>query len=63
MYRGFRNVGTTDAVQLTVITGVTEGRDDVSMPDSIAQRVRREHGEPVLEAFKKVFTFDQPAAA
>jgi hypothetical protein len=49
-------------VQLTVITGVTEGRDDVSMPDSIAQRVRREHGEPVLEAFKKVFKFDQPPA-
>jgi quercetin dioxygenase-like cupin family protein len=62
VYRGFRNVGTTDAVQLTVITGVTEGRDDVSMPDSIAQRVRREHGEPVLEAFKKVFKFDQPPA-
>jgi len=60
VYRGFRNVGTTDAVQLTVITGVTEGRDDVSMPDSIAQQVRREHGEPVLEAFKKVFRFDPP---
>jgi hypothetical protein len=60
VYRGFRNVGTTDAVQLTVITGVTEGRDDVSMPDSIAQQVRREHGESVLDAFKTVFKFDQP---
>ena len=62
VYRGFRNVGTTDAVQLTVITGLNTNRDDVSMPDSIAQRVRREHGEPVLEAFKKVFKFDPPRA-
>lgn len=61
VYRGFRNVGDTDAVQLTVITGITEGRDDVSMPDSIAQQVRREHGEEVLEKFKKVFYFDPPA--
>jgi quercetin dioxygenase-like cupin family protein len=63
IYRGFRNVGTTDAVQLTVITGLTQDRDDVSMPDSIAQQVRREHGEPVLDAFKTVFKFDPPRAA
>lgn len=63
VYRGFRNVGTTDAVQLTVITGLNTNRDDVSMPDTIAQQVRREHGEPVLEAFKKVFKFDPPRAA
>ncbi len=62
VYRGFRNVGTTDAVQLTVITGLTTNRDDVSMPDTIAQQVRREHGEPVLETFKKVFKFDPPRA-
>jgi quercetin dioxygenase-like cupin family protein len=62
IYRGFRNVGTTDAVQLTVITGLTTNRDDVSMPDSIAQQVRREHGEPVLEKFKTVFRFDPPPA-
>ena len=31
VYRGFHNVGDTDAVQLTVITGTGEGRDDVSM--------------------------------
>lgn len=62
VYRGFRNVGSTDAVQLTVITGVSDGRDDVSMPDSIARRVRGEYGEPVLEAFKKVFRFDPPPA-
>ena len=63
VYRGFRNVGTTDAVQLTVITGLNTNRDDVSMPDTIAQQVRREHGEPVLEAFKKVFKFDPPRAS
>ena len=62
VYRGFRNVGTTDSVQLTVITGLSANRDDVSMPDSIAQQVRREHGEPVLEAFKRVFRFDPPRA-
>lgn len=62
VYRGFRNVGTTDAVQLTVITGLTTNRDDVSMPDSIAQQVRREHGDDVLTAFKKVFHFDPPRA-
>ena len=62
VYRGFRNVGSTDAVQLTVITGLTANRDDVSMPDSIAQQVRREHGEPVLEKFKTVFRFDPPPA-
>jgi len=62
VYRGFHNVGTTDAVQLTVITGIAEGRDDVSMPDSVARQVRAEHGEPVLEKFRKVFRFDPPAA-
>ena len=58
IYRGFRNVGTSDAVQLTVISGLNESRDDVSMPHSIAERVEREHGRPVLEAFAKVFKFD-----
>ena len=61
VYRGFRNVGTTDAVQLTVITGISEGRDDVSMPDTVAREVRDGHGLAVLEAFKKVFHFDPPA--
>ena len=62
VYRGFRNVGATDAVQLTVITGISEGRDDVSMPDSVAREVRDGHGEAVLDAFKKVFRFDLPVA-
>ena len=60
VYRGFSNVGTTDAVQLTVITGISEGRDDVSMPDSVAREVQGGHGMAVLEAFKKVFRFDPP---
>src|SRR5688572_2476707 len=63
IYRGFRNVGTTDAVLLTIITGAVEGRDDVSMPHSIAEQVKTEHGDKVLEAFKKLFQFDPPAAA
>jgi quercetin dioxygenase-like cupin family protein len=62
VYRGFRNVGTTDAVQLTVLTGLADGRDDVSMPHSIAERVEREHGVKVREAFGKVFCFDPPRA-
>jgi quercetin dioxygenase-like cupin family protein len=63
VYRGFRNVGTTDAVQLTVITGLSQGRDDVSMPNSIAEQVQREHGEKVLDAFKALFRFDPPRGA
>lgn len=61
VYRGFTNVGDTDAVQLTVITGDPGSRDDVSMPDSVAQQVTREHGEKVLDAFKNIFHFDPPA--
>lgn len=58
VYRGFRNVGDGDAVQLTVITGVEEGRDDVSIPDSVAKQVQTEHGADVLASFRRVFTFD-----
>ena len=60
VYRGFKNVGETDAVQLTVITGVDEGRDDVSMPDSIAQRVGKDFGKEIVDAFRSVFSFDAP---
>jgi quercetin dioxygenase-like cupin family protein len=60
VYRGFRNVGNGEAVLLTVITGVDEGRDDVSMPDTVAQQVRREHSDEVLDSFKRVFRFDPP---
>jgi quercetin dioxygenase-like cupin family protein len=60
VYRGFRNVGKTDAVQLTVISGGAEARDDVSMPHSIAEQVQREHGEKVMAAFKSLFAFDPP---
>jgi mannose-6-phosphate isomerase-like protein (cupin superfamily) len=57
-YRGFSNVGETDAVLLTVISGPVEGRDDVSMPHSVAQQVEGEHGTKVLDAFKTVFHFN-----
>lgn len=62
VYRGFRNVGTTDAVQLTVLTGLQDGRDDVSMPHSIAERIEGEFGKEVREAYGKVFHFDPPIA-
>ena len=62
VYRGFANVGDSDAVQLTVITGIVQNRDDVSMPNSIAEQARREYGEKVLEAFGSVFSFDPPPA-
>ena len=60
VYRGFHNVGKTDAVQLTVITGAGEGRDDVSMPDSIAKKVEKDFGKKVVDAFRSVFSFDPP---
>ncbi len=60
VYRGFRNAGDTDAVQLTVITGVEEGRDDVSMPDSIAQEAGQKFGAKIVDAFRAIFSFDPP---
>ena len=64
VYRGFTNVGSGTAVQLTVITGESEGkRDDVSMPHSIAVRVESEYGPKVIEAFRGIFKFDPPATA
>jgi len=58
VYRGFRNVGEGVAVQLTVITGESEGaRDDVSMPASIAASIERDFGPKVTAACRDVFTF------
>ena len=59
VHRGFSNVGTGPAIQLTVITGENQGnRDDVVMPHSIAERVRKEHGDKVHEAFTGLFRFE-----
>ena len=63
MYRGFRNVGDGDAVLLTVITGVVEARDDVSVPQSVGDQLQREHGDKVLDAFKALLRFDPRTAA
>ena len=60
VYRGFHNAGDTDAVMLTVITGVEEGRDDVSMPDSIAVEAGQKFGAKVVDAFRSIFSFDPP---
>ena len=63
VYRGFSNVGEGDAVQLTVITGLGETGDDVSMPYSVAEEVGRDYGEKVVEGFRSVFSFDPPSAS
>lgn len=63
MYRGFRNVGDGDAVLLTVITGVVEARDDVSVPQSVGDQLQREHGDKVLDAFKALLRFDPSTTA
>ena len=49
-----------DAVQLTVITGLEGGRDDVSAPDSVIQDVEKRFGEKVATAFREIATFDPP---
>lgn len=65
VYRGFRNAGVGDAVQLTVISGLSAGKDAVSMPQSVDDRLRREYGEKVAEAFRKLVPIDPapPATA
>ena len=62
-YRGFVNAGETDAVQLTVITGLEEGREDVSVPESVAQDVTERFGEKAADAFRNILTFDLPQQA
>ena len=49
--RGFRNVGTKDAVLLTVITGGINDRNDIGLPPAIARQI--EAVDPnALEVFK-----------
>ena len=47
---GFITWATPTPFQLTVIN--SEGRDDVSMPDSIAKNVERDFGKKVVDAFR-----------
>jgi quercetin dioxygenase-like cupin family protein len=58
VYRGFRNLGETDAVQLTVISGLTAGKDAVSMPQSVDDQLKRDFGERVAAAFRKLVPID-----
>lgn len=60
VYRGFRNTGDVDAVLQTTVTGVEDGRDDVSVPQSVADQLERDHGEKVVNAFRDILTFDPP---
>ncbi len=61
IYREFSNVGNDTAFQLTILTGPVE-RDDVSMPDSVKQRVAKEFGDEVANAFGDLMPFDPPSA-
>ena len=63
VYRSFTNVGDTDAVQLTVITGLEAGPDNVSVPDSVAQDVKKRFGDKVFQAFADFLPFDPPQKA
>ena len=58
VYRGFRNVGTTDAVQLTVISGLAAGKDAVSMPQSVDRQLAATYGEKVAQAFRNLVPID-----
>ena len=57
VYRGFKNVGNTDAVLLTTINGPEDARDDVGVPKSVGEEVHSRFGEQGLGAFKKIATF------
>ena len=59
VYREFNNVGEDTALQLTVITGPIE-RDDVTMPHSVWERVSKEFGNEVADAFGALMPFDPP---
>ena len=50
-----------DAILLTVVNGAADATNEVSIPHSVAEQVKREHGNEVLNAFKKLVTFDPPA--
>ena len=57
VYRGFRNVSDKDSVLVTLITGVTDNRDDVSCPASVATEIRQ-HGDKVFTALAGLMKFD-----
>ena len=57
VYRGFKNIGDTDAVLLTTITGPEDVRDDVGVPPSVGEEVQSRFGDKVLSAFRKIATF------
>ena len=60
VYRSFTNVGDTDAVQLTVITGLEAGPDNVSVANSVAEDVKNRFGNKIFNAFADFLPFDPP---
>ncbi|MFT5182400.1 MAG: hypothetical protein ACI8S3_002292 [Alphaproteobacteria bacterium] len=63
VYRAFTNVGDADAVLLTVITGLEDGRDDASVAASVEQDIEKRFGNEVVDAFRTVISFDPPQPA
>jgi quercetin dioxygenase-like cupin family protein len=61
VYREFRNVGDELAVQLTILTGPVE-RDDVTIPHVVRERVEKQFGKKVADAFDGIMPFDPPEA-
>jgi quercetin dioxygenase-like cupin family protein len=61
VYREFRCVGDTEAVQLTILTGPVE-RDDVTIPHVVRERVEKEFGAKVADAFDAIMPFDPPVS-
>ncbi|MBT7954241.1 MAG: cupin domain-containing protein [Rhodospirillaceae bacterium] len=60
VYRSFTNVGDSDAVQLTVISGLKDGRDDNSVAPSVERDLKSRFGDKVVDAFRSIVTFDPP---
>ena len=60
VYRAFKNVGESEAVQLTVITGLEKGHNDNSVAASVEQDLKNRFGDKVVDAFRSKLTFDPP---
>jgi len=60
VYRAFKNVGESDAVQLTVISGLIKGENDNSVAASVEQDLKNRFGDEVVDTIRSKVTFDPP---
>ena len=60
VYRAFKNVGESDAVQLTVISGLITGENDNSVAASVEQDLKNRFGDEVVDTIRSKVTFDPP---